>query len=81
MEAQVGERAVARDEFSGDAGRYEGTVWTHGEFWRARSRTPVALGSELEVRGRDGMTLLVEQPGDRSGSDPDAAGQRVTHSP
>jgi membrane-bound serine protease (ClpP class) len=54
-EAIIGATAVALEDFD-----REGWVRMAGERWRARSRTPVALGARLRVVGRDGLTLTVE---------------------
>jgi membrane-bound serine protease (ClpP class) len=41
----------------------EGSVQVAGELWSARSTSPVAPGSAVEVTGRDGFFLIVEQAG------------------
>jgi membrane-bound serine protease (ClpP class) len=38
----------------------EGRVIVHGEYWWARSRTPVVEGENIHVIGIDGLTLEVE---------------------
>jgi len=42
--------------WSGQSGR----VRTHGEIWQARAMNELALGSQVRVRERDGLVLLVE---------------------
>ncbi len=37
-----------------------GTVFVHGELWRARSRQPVANGEQVRVTGVNGLQLEVE---------------------
>ena len=37
-----------------------GSVYVGGELWSARSDSPVAVGTAVRVRGRDGLVLLVE---------------------
>ncbi len=38
----------------------EGKVHVHGEIWAARSNRTLQVGDEVEVRRRDGLTLVVE---------------------
>ena len=52
----IGERAVALEDF-----QERGQVRAAGEVWRARSARPVQRGQVLVVRGRDGLTLDVEE--------------------
>jgi membrane-bound serine protease (ClpP class) len=59
-EALVGAEAVAETDFALEGGQYAGTVRAHGELWKAVSPEPVAARQPLAVRGRDGLTLLVE---------------------
>lgn len=37
-----------------------GSVYVGGELWSARSHAPVAVGTAVRVRGRDGLVLIVE---------------------
>ncbi|MFH1213412.1 MAG: nodulation protein NfeD [Candidatus Neomarinimicrobiota bacterium] len=55
-EGMIGEtgRAITDIEKSG-------TVQVHGEYWQARSDTPIAKGAEIAVLAVDRMTLLVAQ--------------------
>lgn len=55
-------RAIAHEDFEKRDERYHGVVRTHGELWRAVTQAPVTAGQELEIEGRDGLTLLV-RPG------------------
>ncbi len=52
----IGERAVALEDF-----QEQGQVRAAGEVWRARAPRPVRRGQVLLVRGRDGLTLDVEE--------------------
>jgi membrane-bound serine protease (ClpP class) len=54
MEAMVGARAEALEDFAG-----AGAVWAFGERWRAVSETPVQKGDKLRVTAVDGLTLTV----------------------
>jgi membrane-bound serine protease (ClpP class) len=44
----------------------EGRVMVQGEYWWARSRTPVAEGQNVRVVGIDGLTLEVEPCPDKA---------------
>jgi membrane-bound serine protease (ClpP class) len=37
-----------------------GSVYVGGELWSARSETPLAVGTTVRVRGREGLVLLVD---------------------
>ena len=39
----------------------EGTVFIDGEFWTARSTTPIPAGSMVRITGREGLILIVEK--------------------
>ena len=39
---------------------HEGSVYVDGELWTARSKTPIAAGTEVRVVGREGLILVVE---------------------
>jgi membrane-bound serine protease (ClpP class) len=53
--ALVGAEGIALDEVGPAAGQ----VFVHGEYWQARSATPVAKGSRVTVAAVDGLTLTV----------------------
>jgi membrane-bound ClpP family serine protease len=40
----------------------------HGELWKAVSQMPVAAGQVLEVKSREGLTLLVTPSGPERGA-------------
>ena len=48
-------RGIALSGFPG-----AGSVRLHGEVWTARAAVPIPLGTPVRVRGREGLTLLVE---------------------
>ncbi len=56
-EAMVGELGEARTALDPD-----GTVFVHGEYWSARSLSPVSAGERVRVVAVDGMTLEVDTP-------------------
>lgn len=45
----------------------EGTVFVHGEVWRARARSPLPAGTRVRVVGSEGLLLFVE-PGGKDGA-------------
>jgi len=51
----IGETGIAQTDLSP-----EGTVFVHGELWRARSRQPVANGEQVRVTRITGLRLEVE---------------------
>ena len=51
----IGETGMAQTELSP-----AGTVFVHGELWRARSRQNVAIGEQVRVTGVNGLQLEVE---------------------
>jgi membrane-bound serine protease (ClpP class) len=53
-EELVGAVGHAQTDFVG-----EGSVRIHGEVWTARSEVPLRARQDVEVTGRDGLTLLV----------------------
>ncbi|MCI0465158.1 MAG: nodulation protein NfeD [Gemmataceae bacterium] len=59
-EALVGAEAVALEDFSVSGEGYTGMVRVRGELWRAIAPASVAAGHALEVRGQEGLTLLVQ---------------------
>ena len=67
-EGLVGSRAVADEDFREDAGEFVGYVQTHGELWRARSRSSIKKSERLEVTGVDGLTLDVEPASGNTGT-------------
>lgn len=58
-EGQLGAAAVAEADFQPGPAGHAGTVWMHGEHWRATSAEPVPRAARLEIVGRDGLTLRV----------------------
>ena len=58
-EGLVGALALAQEDFARVADQYAGAVLAHGELWKAVSPTPVSAGQTLEVRDREGLTLVV----------------------
>lgn len=54
-EEMIGSTGEARSAF-----RDEGTVFIHGEIWRARTKTPVKKGQKVRVLELDGLILTVE---------------------
>jgi len=69
VEAAVGGLAIAEADFHPAAAGHAGTVWMHGERWRATSEAPVSKAARLQIAGRDGLTLLV-RPAPADSSDP-----------
>lgn len=63
-EGIIGEEATATSPLT-----LEGTVFVHGEVWRARCNTPVDPGSKVRVVGSEGLMLLVEPAQPVSGKD------------
>jgi membrane-bound serine protease (ClpP class) len=59
-EGLIGIDAEARTDFSPRGDRYVGTVFVHGEWWRATSDTPVAQGQACRVESRQGLSLVVK---------------------
>jgi membrane-bound serine protease (ClpP class) len=53
--ALVGEEGVALD----DLGQGAGQVLVHGEYWQARSATPIPKGARVTVSAVEGLTLTV----------------------
>jgi membrane-bound serine protease (ClpP class) len=58
-EAMTGVQAVAEHDFGPAPEGYAGTVRIWGEIWKAVSPTSVRAGQEVEIQGREGLTLLV----------------------
>jgi membrane-bound serine protease (ClpP class) len=64
----IGETGIAQTELTPT-----GTVFVHGELWRARSRRPVANGEHVRVTGVTGLQLEVEpfaEPRTHAGAEP-----------
>jgi membrane-bound ClpP family serine protease len=40
---------------------HEGTVQLQGELWSARSQKPIPAGRKVQVTGREGFVLIVEE--------------------
>jgi membrane-bound ClpP family serine protease len=57
--------AVAVEGFESDGERYRGLVRARGELWRSVSTSPVAADQRVEVQARDGLTLIVQPPGQK----------------
>jgi len=57
-EGMIGETGRALTDI-GPAGR----VIAHGEYWDARSETPLAAGSAVRIVGKEGFTLIVADAG------------------
>jgi membrane-bound serine protease (ClpP class) len=55
IQGLIGEIGITQTELSP-----LGTVFVHGELWRARSRQPVANGEQVRVIGVNGLQLEVE---------------------
>ena len=55
-ETMLGQVVKAQTEINSTAGR----VFIEGEIWNAVSETPIAAGQNVEVTGREGLTLRVK---------------------
>jgi membrane-bound serine protease (ClpP class) len=56
IQTLIGEIGVSRTDINP-----EGTVFVHGEYWRARSEQPIPAGQRISVRGvEDNLILEVE---------------------
>jgi membrane-bound serine protease (ClpP class) len=53
--ALVGAEGLALE----DVGPAAGQVFVHGEYWQARSATPIPRGARVRVAAVDGLTLTV----------------------
>lgn len=53
-EGMIGSPAEALEDFEAS-----GTVRVHGEVWKAKTSSPVHLGDILQVRGIEGLTVIV----------------------
>lgn len=58
-ETITGAEAIADEAFVSEGDHYTGLARTHGELWKAKSKTPVSAGDELIIERRDGLTLYV----------------------
>ena len=58
-EGLVGAIARAQTDFTQDGDHCVGTVFTHGEWWRAISEAPLMAGQECMVQGRQDLSLIV----------------------
>jgi membrane-bound serine protease (ClpP class) len=63
-EGMVGVRGVALQAISPHA---PGQVRVRGEIWRAESDQPIRSGEQIQVKGLQGLTLLVEPTNAESG--------------
>lgn len=61
MEGMVGEIGEAATDLS-----LEGKVFVHGEYWNARSDTPIEKGARVRIRSVDAMKIVVEPEGRRA---------------
>lgn len=59
-EALARQEATAKEAFTASGDEYHGTVFLHGEYWRAVSPQPVAAGQSVRVNHLKGLTLIVE---------------------
>ena len=55
-ESLIGEEGEAATDINP-----KGQVFVHGEYWRARSKQPIAKGEEIRVVGHRGLVLFVER--------------------
>ncbi len=53
----IGEVGTVRADVGPDAGE----IFVHGELWRARASTPIAVGRRVVVRRVEGLTAFVEE--------------------
>ncbi len=58
-EGLIGVTVKARTDFSPEGNRYVGTVFAHGEWWKAVSDAPVSAGQECTVERRLDLSLVV----------------------
>jgi membrane-bound serine protease (ClpP class) len=56
----IGSQVEACDDFARRGERYAGTVFVHGEWWKATSDAPVAAGQACRVEDRRGLLLAVK---------------------
>jgi membrane-bound serine protease (ClpP class) len=59
-EALAGKEIAAKEAFTASGDEYLGTVFLHGEYWRAASPKPVVAGQSVRVNHLKGLTLIVE---------------------
>jgi membrane-bound serine protease (ClpP class) len=59
-EGLIGSLGVAKNDFEAAGDRFQGTIWVHGEYWRALSAGAVRMGQQVSVVDREGLTLNVE---------------------
>lgn len=62
-EGLIGMHGSAREKFSLRNDHYEGQVFVRGEIWQAVSSQAITSGQEIEVKGRQGLTLTVSGNG------------------
>jgi membrane-bound serine protease (ClpP class) len=62
-EGMLGAEAQANDEFLPEGDHYRGRVRVRGEWWNARSASPVAAGETVRIDECQGLTLLVSKNG------------------
>lgn len=68
FEAMVGKQATAAEAFSKKENVYIGTVWVHGEYWKAQSSEPVFAGQTVTIQNQRGLMLYVSVAGNVSAS-------------
>jgi membrane-bound serine protease (ClpP class) len=64
-EGMVGVEVPVREDFTKEGDRYIGSLFFHGEWWRAACDGPLAAGQSCTVQSRDGLTLQVKPGHDR----------------
>lgn len=58
------EKGVALDDFESSYNGYKGHVRVSGERWNALSSQQITKGTQVQVNGMEGLTLLVESQPD-----------------
>ncbi len=71
-DALVGCEAVVRADFMPHGQQYAGTIFCHGEWWKAVCNSPLAVGQRCIVEGRDGLVLRVKPSGTSEADHPAA---------
>jgi membrane-bound serine protease (ClpP class) len=69
-QALMGQKGVAREDFTSGFRRHVGMVGLRGELWTAISPAPITAGEEVEVYGREGLHLHVRPTKDRGEQSP-----------
>lgn len=55
----IGHQAIAREDFTQEGDHFRGYVFIHGEWWQARSPTPVQANQPVRIERREGLYLWV----------------------